>query len=455
MTDVWYLCFSYVKVRLFKFMAGIIFQELFRAAEDPELMHPKHRQPSCCSFSFSANFASRSIYSLMIYNFDEAPCRENTNCLKWDKREEVFGKADVIPMWIADMDFSTPPFVIEALRERLNHEILGYSYRPDSYFDAFINWVSALHGWNISQEWIEFSPGVVPALNICTLAYTSPGDEIIIQPPVYPPFYGAVNDHGRRLVFNPLLETDNGYFMDFEGLRKIITPKTRMLILSNPHNPVGRVWTRDELSELAEICNQKGIVILSDEIHSDLLLPGMKHVPLASVSGKAAAITVTCMAPSKTFNLAGLSTSSIIIPDPGLMEKYRTTLIGLHMHLGNIFGNVASEAAYTFGHEWLEQLMKYIEGNVDLLMDFCRDRLPLIRPVRPEATYMIWLDCRTMGMSGEALNRFFVEQAGVGMNEGSRFGPGGEGFMRMNLACPRATVLRALEQIETAIKNKG
>ena len=455
MTDVWYLCFSYVKVRLFKFMAGIIFQELLRAVEYPELMHPKHRQPSCCSFSFSANFASRSIYSLMIYNFDEAPCRENTNCLKWDKREEVFGKADVIPMWIADMDFSTPPFVIEALRERLNHEILGYSYRPDSYFDAFIKWVSALHGWNISQEWIEFSPGVVPALNICTLAYTSPGDEIIIQPPVYPPFYGAVNDHGRRLIFNPLLETDKGYFMDFEGLRKIITPKTRMLILSNPHNPVGRVWTRDELSELAEICNQKGIVLLSDEIHSDLLLPGMKHVPLASVSEKAAAITVTCMAPSKTFNLAGLSTSSIIIPDPALMEKYRTTLIGLHMHLGNIFGNVASEAAYTSGRGWLEQLMKYIEGNVDLLMDFCRDRLPLIRPVRPEATYMIWLDCRAMKMKAEALNRFFVEKAGVGMNEGSRFGPGGEGFMRMNLACPRATVLRALEQIETAIKTLG
>ena len=391
----------------------------------------------------------------MIYNFDEAPMRENTDCLKYDKREEVFGKADVIPMWIADMDFATPPFIIEALRERLNHEILGYSFRPDSYSESFINWVAALHGWNIQREWIEFSPGVVPALNLCTHAYTSPGDEIIIQPPVYPPFYGAVSDHGRRLVFNPLTETDEGYIMDFEDLCRVITPKTKMLILSNPHNPVGRVWPRHELSELADICHEKGIIILSDEIHSDLTLPGVKHVPLASVSERAAAVTVTCMAPSKTFNLAGLSTSSIIISDPELMKKYRTTLVGLHLHLGNIFGNVASEAAYTGGRDWLDQLMQYVEGNVDLVMNFCRDRLPVIRPLGPEATYMIWLDCRAMGMTGTELNRFFVDHAGVGLNEGSRFGPGGEGFMRMNLACPRATVQKALEQIENAIKTAG
>ena len=411
--------------------------------------------PACCSKPFSANFASRSNHTPMTYNFDETPARENTDCLKWDKRDEVFGRADVIPMWIADMDFSTPPFIIEALRERLNHEILGYSFRPDSYFDSFINWVSELHGWEIQQEWIEFSPGVVPALNLCTLAYTSPGDEIIIQPPVYPPFFGAVNDHGRKLVFNPLLETDKGWIMDFDGLRRAITSHSRMLILSNPHNPVGRAWTREELNELAEICHEKGIIILSDEIHSDLMLPGVDHTPLASLSEKTASITVTCMAPSKTFNLAGLSTASMIISDPGLMEKYRQTLVGLHMHLGNVFGNVASEAAYTHGREWLAQLMSYLEGNVELVIDFCRERLPQIRPVRPEATYMIWLDCRPMGLNSSELNRFFVGQAGVGMNEGSRFGPGGEGFMRMNLACPRATVKQAMEQIETAIKNAG
>ncbi len=413
---------------------------------------------------FSYNFTARIIcpsvslaydgftHLSMKYDFDEIIDRENSNCLKYDARAVVFGRGDVIPMWIADMDFRTPPFVIEALRGRLSHEILGYSFRPDSYFNAFISWVSAMHGWDIRREWIEFSPGVVPALNICTLAYTLPGDDIILQPPVYTPFYGAVTDHGRRLLFNPLLETDGGYRFDSDGLRKAITPATRMLILSNPHNPVGRAWTADELNELVDICHEHGIIILSDEIHSDLTLPGVRHVPLASLSEKAASISVTCMAPSKTFNLAGLSTSSMIIPDPGLMEKFRKSLEGLHIHLGNIFGNVASEAAYTHGRQWLGELMQYVGGNVDLVMRYCAGRMPQIRPVRPEATYMIWLDCRAMGMSGADLNRFFIDRAGVGMNEGSRFGQGGEGFMRMNLACPRSTVQRALEQIETALK---
>jgi cystathionine beta-lyase len=386
-----------------------------------------------------------------MWNFDEVINRENSSCIKYDLREEVFGRADVIPMWVADMDFRTPSFITEALASRLKHEILGYSYRPDAYYSSLTGWIEERHGWSVRREWIEFSPGVVPALNMCTLAFTSPEDEIIIQPPVYTPFHGAVADHGRKLVFNPLLETDKGWLMDIEGLRQLITPASRMLILSNPHNPVGRAWTREELIELAEICHEKKIVILSDEIHSDLILPESRHIPLASVSEKAAAITVTCMAPSKTFNLAGLSTSSMIITDPVLMEKYRRTLVGLHLHLGNIFGNVASEAAYTYGQEWLDELMQYVQGNVDLVVDFCREYLPQIIPVRPEATYMIWLDCRAMGLSGQQLQQFFVEKAGVGMNEGSRFGPGGEGFMRMNLACPRSVVEKALRQIESAI----
>jgi len=398
-------------------------------------------------------FASRNIIKSHMWNFDEVINRENSSCIKYDFREEVFGRADVIPMWVADMDFRTPTFITEALSARLEHEILGYSYRPDGYFSSLTGWIAARHGWDVRREWIEFSPGVVPALNMCTLAYTGPGDEIIIQPPVYTPFHGAVLDHGRKLVHNNLLETDNGWVMDREGLQRLITPATKMLILSNPHNPVGRAWTREELIELAEICHDKKIVILSDEIHSDLILPGSRHIPLASVSEKAAAITVTCMAPSKTFNLAGLSTSSMIIPDPLLMEKYRRTLVGLHLHLGNIFGNVASEAAYTHGQEWLDELMQYVQGNVDLVVDFCHEHLPQIKPVRPEATYMIWLDCRAMGLSGQQLQQFFVDKAGVGMNEGSRFGPGGEGFMRMNLACPRSVVKKALRQIESAINS--
>jgi len=386
-----------------------------------------------------------------MWNFDEIINREGTDCIKYDWRSNVFGKADVIPMWVADMDFRTPSFITDAITERLKHEILGYSFRPDSYFDAFISWVSALHGWNISREWIEFSPGVVPALNMCTLAYSNAGDEIIIQPPVYTPFHGAVKDHGRKLLFNNLKETAGGWVMDFEGLRKTITPATRLIIISNPHNPVGRAWQHAELAELVDICYTNGIVILSDEIHSDLVLPGNVHVPLASVSDRAAAITVTCMAPSKTFNLAGLSTSSMIIPDEVLREKYRNVLVGLHLHLGNIFGNVASEAAYSKGSEWLSEMIRYIQGNVDLVMDYCHAHLPLIRPLKPEATYMMWLDCRQMGLSGKELHRFFIEKAGVGMNEGSAFGPGGEGFMRINLACPRSVVEKALKQIDRAI----
>lgn len=386
-----------------------------------------------------------------MWNFDEIINREGTDCIKYDWRSEVFGNADVIPMWVADMDFSTPSFVTDAISERLKHEILGYSFRPDSYFDAFIGWVTALHGWNIRREWIEFSPGVVPALNMCTLAYTKPGEEIIIQPPVYTPFHGAVKDHGRKLLFNNLKETAGGWVMDFEGLRKTITPATRLIIISNPHNPVGRAWQHAELAELVDICDSNGIVILSDEIHSDLVLPGNLHVPLASVSDRAAAITVTCMAPSKTFNLAGLSTSSMIIPDEGLREKYRNVLVGLHLHLGNIFGNVASEAAYTHGREWLSEMIGYIQGNVDLVIDYCHEHLPRIKPLRPEATYMVWLDCRQMGLSGKELHRFFIEKAGVGMNEGSAFGPGGEGFMRINLACPRSVVEKALKQIDRAV----
>jgi cystathionine beta-lyase len=387
----------------------------------------------------------------MMWNFDEVINRENTDCVKYDQRQEVFGRADVIPMWVADMDFRTPAFIIDALAARLKHEILGYSYRPDSYFRSFMNWLSERHGWEIQKEWIEFSPGIVPALNLCTLAYTEKGEGIIIQPPVYAPFHAAANDHERKLIYNCLLETEDGWKMDTEGLAGLITPSVKMIIISNPHNPVGRAWTKEELAAIVDICFEKEVIILSDEIHSDLILQGSRHIPVASISEKAAAITVTCMAPSKTFNLAGLSTSSLIIPDPVLRDKYRKTLQGMHLHPGNIFGNVASEAAYMYGHGWLDELLAYVQGNVDLVMTYCREHIPGIKPVKPEATYMIWLDCRAMGLTGKELQHFFVDRAGVGMNEGSSFGPGGEGFMRMNLACPRVTVEKALEQIEKAI----
>ncbi len=387
----------------------------------------------------------------MIWNFDEPVAREGTNCIKYDLREDTFGEKDVIPMWVADMDFKTPDFIMSDLRKRLDHEICGYSYRPPEYFTSIINWINLRHNWPIEKDWICFSPGIVPALNLCTLAYTQPGDKIIVQPPVYFPFFSAVEAHGRKLVYNKLKEVDGKWEMDFESLLASIDEKTKMIIISNPHNPVGRVWSPNELLRLADICLANNILVLSDEIHSDLVLPGYKHTPFALLSEKIAAITITFIAPSKTFNLAGLSTSSVIISNPDLRKSFTRLVDNLHIGNGNIFGTIASISAYTHGHQWLDSLLDYIDYNIDFVGDYCKKMIPEIIPVMPEATYMIWLDCRKFGMSGKELQSFFVKSAGIGMNEGSSFGPGGEGFMRMNVATTHQTVMKALEQIEKAV----
>jgi cystathionine beta-lyase len=354
-------------------------------------------------------------------------------------------------MWVADMDFKTPDFIISALRKRLDHEVLGYSFRSPEYYSSLINWVKKRHNWEIEKEWICFSPGVVPALNFCTLAFTEPGDSIIVQPPVYFPFFTAVESHGRRLIYNKLKEENGKWTMDIDSLLSQIDSSTRMIFISNPHNPVGRAWTSKELEELAEICVKNGIVMISDEIHSDLVMPGYRHIPMASLSGTISESTVTLMAPSKTFNLAGLATSSVIISNPELKKKYNTIVDRLHIGNGNIFGNEASVAAYENGAEWLDSLIEYILGNIKLVDSFCREKIPEIIPVIPEATYMIWLDCRKLNFSGKELGRFFINEAGTGMNEGSVFGPGGEGFMRMNVATAMEVVGKALGQIEKAV----
>jgi cysteine-S-conjugate beta-lyase len=386
-----------------------------------------------------------------MWNFDEPAGREGTNCIKYDRREETFGAKDVIPMWVADMDFNTPDFVVSSLQKRLAHEIYGYSFRPAEYFNSIIGWIKSRHNWTVEKEWISFSPGIVPALNFCTLAFTEPGDKIIVQPPVYFPFFSAVETHGRSLVYNRLKESEGNWVMDYESLISGIDSKTKMIIISNPHNPVGRVWSPEELSVLAEICVKNNIVIISDEIHCDLVLPGFTHTPIASLSEKIAANTVTLIAPSKTFNLAGLSTSSVIISNPVLRKSFNHIVDNLHVGNGNIFGTIASTAAYTEGHNWLTALLEYIDHNIEFVKEYCSQMIPEIIPVQPEATYMIWLDCRKFGMTGKELQNFFVTKAAVGMNEGSTFGPGGEGFMRMNLGAPHQTVKRALEQIEKAV----
>lgn len=386
----------------------------------------------------------------MAYNFDEPVARQGTSCVKYDSRKDVFGTDNVIPMWVADMDFKSPPFIITALRKRMEHEILGYTVRRKEYFSSFVKWIRRRHNWNINSDWISFSPGVVPALNVCTLAYTEPGEKIIIQPPVYPPFFKAVTDHKRKLLYNKLIEDNDTWKLDFGDLNRKAGEGARMLILSSPHNPVGRAWKADELQQIGEICLQKGIVIISDEIHSDLILPGHNHIPLARLSEEIADLTITCMAPSKTFNIAGLSTSSMIISNPDLKKKFDTVIESLHITGGNIFGMEASIAAYTQGDEWLDDMLDYVKRNVEYVLSRFRDN-EFITPVPPEATYMIWLDCRKMEMEPAELNKFFITEAAVGLSDGSAFGPGGKGFMRMNLACPLDTVKRAIDNIENAL----
>ena len=388
-----------------------------------------------------------------MWNFDEPVNREGSGCIKYDLRKETFGKSDVIPMWVADMDFLTPEFIVKALQERLNHNIYGYSLRSPQYYSSIISWHKRRHNWAIEKDWIIFTPGVVPALNMATLAFTNPGDSVIVQPPVYFPFFSAVESHGRKLIYNRLAETADGWRMDFDALEKSIENNTKMLILSNPHNPVGRVWTREELVKITEICLRHNLLILSDEIHCDLVLPGYTHVPVASLSPETAERTMTCIAPSKTFNLAGMSTSSIIIANPALRKEFRKITDSLHISNGNIFGTVASEAAYTSGDQWLDELLTYIDGNIEFTVDYLGKMIPEIIPSATEATYMIWLDCRKLGMKGSELMSFFVNRAGIGMNEGSSFGPGGEGFMRMNVATTRAVLKRALENIERAVSS--
>ncbi|HEX2968139.1 MAG TPA: PatB family C-S lyase [Bacteroidales bacterium] len=383
-------------------------------------------------------------------DFDEHVAREGTYCVKYDLRQEVFGKENIIPMWVADMDFKTPDFVTSALKNRVEHEIFGYSIRPHQYYSSIIDWIQERHGWKIEKDWICFTPGVVPALNFCTLAFTNPGDSIIVQPPVYFPFFSAVESHGRKLIYNRLKENNGRWEMDFDNLESVIKPDTRMIIISNPHNPIGRVWRKEELEKLANLCLKNNIIIVSDEIHCDLVLPGYRHTPLASLSPDISSLTVTLTAPSKTFNLAGLSTSSVIIESKKLRQSFTNVTEKLHTGYGNLFGTIASIAAYSYGHEWLDSLLFYLQENINMVERFCMDNLPEIRPVHPEATYMIWLDCRKSGIDEKKLHDFFISKASVGMNEGSTFGPGGEGFMRMNIGTQRSIVLKALNQIKTA-----
>ncbi len=386
----------------------------------------------------------------MKYNFDEIINRENTASVKYDLRKDIFEKEDVIPMWVADMDFKTPDFIIKAIKDRANHEVFGYSFRPESYFLSIVNWLKRRHNWEISKDWISFSPGIVPAVNMAILAFTEPNDKIIIQPPVYFPFFSAIKNNNRAIIENPLKLKNGRYCFDFNDLEKKLAD-AKMLILSNPHNPGGSVWTKDELKRLGEMCLENNVLIMSDEIHADLVFKDFKFTPLASISKNIADSTVTFIAPSKTFNMAALSTSSVIASNKELKDKYDKVLDAIHVGLGNVFGTVASEAAYNYGDEWLDQLMDYISVNLDFTQEFLNEKIPQIKMIRPEGTYLVWLDCSELNLKEKDLKEFMIKDAGLGFNDGRMFGTGGEGYMRMNIACPKQTLLNALINLEKAV----
>ena len=386
----------------------------------------------------------------MNFNFDKIVVRKGSSCIKYDGMGKFLGAEDALPMWVADMDFLTPEYITEAIIAKARHGIFGYPMREESYFTSLQAWLERRHQWKVERDWITFSPGVVPAVNMAVLAYTQPGDKIITQPPVYFPFFTAVTDHKRTLVYNNLVLREGRLCMDMENLEFLAKDGAKMLILSNPHNPGGSVWTRDELAQMAAICLKYDVLILSDEIHCDLIFKPFRHIPVASLSQEISMQTITTVAPSKTFNLSGLSSSSVIIENDSLRRKFNSTIDHLHIGGGNIFGNIASEEAYLHGDTYVDELMEYLAGNMETLESFVAEHLPKIKVVRPESTFLVWLDCRDMGMNDKDLNEFFLHKAKVGLNPGVMFCPCGEGFMRMNIGCPVATLSEGLNQIKDA-----
>ncbi len=389
----------------------------------------------------------------MNYNFDEIVNRQHTNCIKYDMLDFFFGADDILPMWVADTDFRTPDFIMEAIRERAQHEVLGYSFRPDSYYEAIIGWMQRRHNWAIEKEWITFSPGVVAGITLAIEALTKPGDKIVVQPPVYFPFFDSVKGTGRTMVENPLMLKNGRYYFDLDDLKAKIDENTKMLILCNPHNPGGMVWSKEELEELGDMCVEHNMLIVSDEIHLDLTFKGHTHTPMASVSEKIAKNTITCTAPSKTFNTAGLTSSMVIISNKRYRAAYERKLNVPHLNMGNIFGTVATEVAYTHGDAWVDQLMGYVEENYYYLESYFAEHIPQVKVMKPEATFLVWLDCSALGVDDVEFHELLAKQFKIGLNDGPRFGTGGAGFVRINIGCPRPILKEGLSRIEKAVKS--
>lgn len=385
-------------------------------------------------------------------NFDEVIDRWNTNSVKWDMVETLFKSKEVLPLWVADMDFKAPPAVNEALKKRVEHGVYGYTFADDKFKQSIKNWIEDRHDWKIDTKWLTFSNGVVTSLHMAVQAFTKPGDGVLIQTPVYPPFYGSIELHERNIVKNPLIYEDNYYTIDFQDFEEKLK-SVKAFILCSPHNPVGRVWKKWELKKMAQLCLEHDVLIISDEIHADLIFPGQKHIPIASLSDEIAEHTITCMAPSKTFNIPGLAASYCLTPNEEkrnqLEQAFHKT--GSHNML-NTMGQIAMEAAYTYGFEWLDELTSLLASHYRYVKESFEKYAPELKVVNTEGTYLLWINCSGLNMEPNELRKFFTEEAKVGLNAGIDYGEEGKQFMRMNIGCPRVTLEEAVKRIIQAVE---
>lgn len=394
----------------------------------------------------------------MTYDFNRIIDRTGSGSYKYCRLQENFGRTDLFPLWVADMEFETPPFITEALRRRLDHSLFGYTITPDELWQSIQSWLLDRHGWHVEQEWLTFIPGIVKGIGMVVNCMLKVGERVIIQPPIYHPFRLVPQDNGVEVVMNPLIEYHDAeglhYRMDFEGLEALARdPRNRLLILSNPHNPAGIVWDRDTLIRVADICDRNNVLVISDEIHADMALFGHRHIPFASVSDAATNCSITFGAPSKTFNIAGIVSSYAIVPNPQIRERFYGWLCANEFNEPTIFSIIATIAAFTpEGDEWRRQMLAYVEDNVRFVEDFCCRHLPKIHPMRPEASFLVWLDCRELGLSHDALLDLFINRAKLALNDGASFGIGGEGFMRLNIALSRTALEQALQQLAEAYR---
>lgn len=386
----------------------------------------------------------------MNYNFDEIIDRRGTDSVKWDAVGERFGRNDLLPLWVADMDFRTPPFIIEALRTRMEHEVLGYTFASEAWYTSIIAWLQKRYGWTIQREMLTFMPGIVRGLAFAIHCFTRPGDKVMVMPPVYHPFFLVTQKNKREVVYSPLVLRDGQYEIDFDRFKSDLQG-CKLLILSNPHNPGGRVWTPEELAMIAELCAESGTLVISDEIHADLTLPPYKHTTYALVSEKARQNSLVFMSPSKAFNMPGLASSYCVIENEALRHQFQAYMEASEFSEGHLFAYLSVAEAYSNGTEWLDQALAYIQGNIDFTDTYLCTHIPGIRVIRPQASYLVFLDCRELGLSQEKLVDLFVNGAHLALNNGTTFGKEGEGFMRLNVACPRSVLEKALSQLQQAI----